>query len=178
MTGGLRSKTQSSIHSSSGPQTKPGPQAGSRSVQEARAARGVARSVIFFHRRSGPASRNRQRIMCQPGADNLPSSSQSIQQFSGRLCASWDWMSSEEFVERAGCHCRGHDRWWKRIAATCSSFCWVMSAACMRNYGVSSAGFENCKQNIKTQQETLDLTSARAKAGLANELMYRVRGAT
>src|SRR5882672_3610497 len=101
MTGGLRSKTRSSIHSSSGPPNKTWTSSWLSNVyrkleqHEASLVR-----VIFFpstERPRPPAIAKES--SCQPGRRNLPSSSQSNTTiFRAALPPHGNWMSSEEFV--------------------------------------------------------------------------------
>ena len=91
-------------------------------VQEARAARGVARSG-YFPSIDGAASatRNRQRVIAPAGPQkSAVIVSCRIQQFSGRPCRLLGiGCLRRNSSERAGCHCR-HEPPPKRIAAMCS----------------------------------------------------------
>jgi outer membrane protein, multidrug efflux system len=111
-------------------------------AQEARAARGVARSG-YFPSIDGAASgtRNRQRVIAPVGPQNSPIIAPvEYNNFQGGLSASWE------------CDPLGRRR---RVYAQLRGF---------------QRRLEIANKNIKTQQDTLDLTSARAKAGLATEL--------
>jgi len=73
---GLRSRPGAQFTREAVRQTKPDLKLALERVQEARAARGVARSVIFFPSTERLGTRNRQRIIVPAGRRNLRSSSQ------------------------------------------------------------------------------------------------------
>src|SRR5467141_3743094 len=140
-------------------------------VQEARAARGVARSG-YFPSIDGAASatRNRQRIVVPAG----PQKSTVIvpveyNNFQGGFAASW------ELDVFGGIHRSAQAATADMAAAEENrrDVLIILLGDVGRVYA-QLRGFQRrleiADKNIKTQQETLDLTSARAKAGLANEL--------
>ena len=140
-------------------------------VQEARAARGVARSG-YFPSIDGAASatRNRQRIIVPAG----PQKSAVIvpveyNNFQGGFAASWEldvFGGIRRSVQAATADMTAAEENRRDVLI-------ILLGDVGRVYA-QLRGFQQrleiANKNIKTQQETLDLTSARAKAGLANEL--------
>src|SRR6266849_6490102 len=140
-------------------------------VQEARAARGVARSG-YFPSIDGAASatRNRQRIILPAG----PQKSAVIvpveyNNFQGGFAASWEldaFGGIRRSVQAATADMAAAEENRRDVLI-------ILLGDVGRVYA-QLRGFQRrleiANKNIKTQQETLDLTSARAKAGLANEL--------
>src|SRR5467141_2446637 len=140
-------------------------------VQEARAARGVARSG-YFPSIDGAASRtrNRQRIIVPAG----PQKSAVIvpieyNTFQGGFAASLEldvFGGIRRSVQAATADMTASEENRRDVLI-------ILLGDVGRVYE-QLLGFQRrleiANQNIKTQQETLDLTSARAKAGLANEL--------
>src|SRR5215468_6805466 len=140
-------------------------------VQEARAARGVARSG-YFPSIDGAASgtRNRQRVIALVGPQNSPVIVPvEFNSFQGGLSASWELDVFEKIRQSA-----------QTAAADTTAakenrrdVLIILLGDVGRVYA-QLRGFQRrleiANKNIKTQQDTLDLTSARAKAGLATEL--------
>ena len=140
-------------------------------VQEARAARGVARSG-YFPSIDGAASatRNRQRIIVPAG----PQKSAVIvpieyNNFQGGFAASWEldvFGGIRRSVQAATADMTAAEENRRDVLI-------ILLGDVGRVYA-QLRGFQRrleiANKNIKTQQETLDLTSTRAKAGLANEL--------
>src|SRR6267142_639322 len=140
-------------------------------VQEARAARGVARSGHFPSiDGAASATRNRQRIIVPAG----PQKSAVIapveyNHFQGGCAASWalDVIGGiRRSVQAATADMTAAEENRRDVLI-------ILLGDVGRVYA-QLRGFQRrleiANKNIKTQQETLDLTSARAKAGLANEL--------
>src|SRR5258708_2598632 len=140
-------------------------------VQEARAARGVARSG-YFPSIAGAASatRNRERIIVPAG----PQKSAVIvpveyNNFQGGLSASWEldvFGGTRRSVQAATADVTAAEENRRDILV-------ILLGDVGRVYAqlrCFQRRLETANKNIKTQQDTLDLTSARAKAGLANEL--------
>src|SRR5713226_4440646 len=140
-------------------------------VQEARAARGVARSGHFPSiDGAASATRNRQRIIVPAG----PQKSAVIvpfeyNNFQGGFAASWGldvFGGIRRSVQAATADMTAAEENRRDVLI-------ILLGDVGRVYA-QLRGFQRrleiANKNIKTQQETLDLTSARAKAGLANEL--------
>src|SRR6266849_5339860 len=140
-------------------------------VQEARAARGVARSG-YFPSIDGAASatRNRQRIIVPAG----PQKSAVIvpveyNNFQGGFAASWEldvFGGIRRSVQAATADMTAAEENRRDVLI-------ILFGDVGRVYA-QLRGFQRrleiANKNIKTQQDTLDLTTARAKAGLATEL--------
>src|SRR5690348_15766091 len=140
-------------------------------VQEARAARGVARSG-YFPSIDGAASatRNRQRIIVPAG----PQKSAIIvpveyNNFQGGFAASWEldvFGGIRRSVQAATADMAAAEENRRDVLI-------ILLGDVGRVYA-QLRGFQRrleiANKNIKTQQDTLDLTGARAKAGLATEL--------
>src|SRR3989441_407020 len=140
-------------------------------VQEARAARGVARSG-YFPSIDGAASatRNRQRIIV-PAGPQRPSliSPFETNSFQGGFAASWEldvFGGIRRSVQAATADMTAAEENRRDVLI-------ILLGDGGRVYA-QIRGFQRrleiANKNIKTQQDTLDLTSARAKAGLATEL--------
>src|SRR5690348_1555181 len=140
-------------------------------VQEARAARGVARSG-YFPSIDGAASatRNRQRIIV-PAAPQKSVVTVPVEynNFQGGFAASWEldvFGGIRRNVQAATAEMTAAEE-------NRSDVLVILLGDVGRVYA-QLRGFQRrieiANKNIKTQQDTLDLTSARAKAGLATEL--------
>src|SRR5215468_5347637 len=140
-------------------------------VQEARAARGVARSG-YFPSIDGAASgtRNRQRVIGPVGPQNSPVIVPvEYNNFQGGLSASWEldvFGGVRRSVQAATADATDAEENRRDVLV-------ILRGDVGRVYA-QLRGFQRrleiADKNIKTQQDTLDLTSARAKAGLATEL--------
>jgi NodT family efflux transporter outer membrane factor (OMF) lipoprotein len=140
-------------------------------VQEARAARGVARSG-YFPSIDGAASgtRNRQRVIGPVGPQNSPVIVPvEFNNFQGGLSASWEldvFGGTRRRVQAATADATAAEENRRDVLV-------ILLGDVGRVYA-QLRGFQRrleiANKNIKTQQDTLDLTSARAKAGLATEL--------
>src|SRR5215469_10500177 len=140
-------------------------------VQEARAARGVARSG-YFPSIDGAASgtRNRQRAIERVGPQNGPVIAPvEFNNFQGGLSASWEldvFGGVRRSVQAATADATAAEENRRDVLV-------ILFGDVGRVYA-QLRGFQRrleiANKNIKTQQDTLDLTSARAKAGLATEL--------
>jgi NodT family efflux transporter outer membrane factor (OMF) lipoprotein len=140
-------------------------------VQEARAARGVARSG-YFPSIDGAASgtRNRQWVIGPVGPPNSPVIVPvEFNNFQGGLSASWEldvFGGTRRRVQAATADATAAEENRRDVLA-------ILLGDVGRVYA-QLRGFQRrleiANKNIKTQQDTLDLTSARAKAGLATEL--------
>jgi outer membrane protein, multidrug efflux system len=140
-------------------------------VQEARAARGVARSG-YFPSIDGAASgtRNRQRVIAPVGPQNSPVIVPvEYNNFQGGLSASWEldvFGGIRRGVQAASADAAAAEENRRDVL--------VILLGDMGRVYAQLRGFQRrleiANKNIKTQQDTLDLTSARAKAGLATEL--------
>src|SRR5713226_7915989 len=140
-------------------------------VQEARAARGVARSG-HFPSIDGVASgtRNRQRVIAPVGPQNSPVIVPvEFNNFQGGLSASWEldvFGGTRRRVQAATADATAAEENRRDVLV-------ILLGDVGRVYA-QLRGFQRrleiANKNIKTQQDTLDLTTARAKAGLATEL--------
>jgi len=141
-------------------------------VQEARAARSIARSGYFPSvDATASSTRNRQRVIAAPSGPRTSPAFVPIEynNFQGALGASWE-------VDVFGGVRRGVR------AATADVLAAEENRRDVRVILLGDVGrvyaqlrgfqrrLEIANKNIKTQQDTLDLTTARAKAGLATEL--------
>src|SRR5215470_9129703 len=139
-------------------------------VKEERAARGVVRSGYFPSvDATASATRNRQRVIAPtaPGATKIVPVE--FNNFEGELSASWE-------LDVFGGIRRGVQAATADVVATEENrrdVLVILLGDVGRTYA-QLRGFQRrleiAKKNIKTQQDTLDLTAARAKAGLATEL--------
>src|SRR5262250_2143779 len=140
-------------------------------VQEARAARGVAQSG-YFPSVDGAASatRNRQRVIAPVGPQNSPVIAPvEFNNFQGGLSASWEldvFGGVRRSVQAATADATAAEENRRDVLV-------ILLGDVGRVYA-QLRGFQRrleiANKNIKTQQDTLDLTSARAKAGLATDL--------
>ncbi|TMH70614.1 MAG: efflux transporter outer membrane subunit, partial [Betaproteobacteria bacterium] len=140
-------------------------------VQEARAARGVARSG-YFPSIDGAASvtRNRQRVIAPVGPQNSAVIAPvEYNNFQGGFAASWEldvFGGIRRSVQAATADVTAAEENRRDVLV-------ILLGDVGRVYA-QLRGFQRrleiANKNIKTQQDTLDLTSARAKAGLATEL--------
>jgi outer membrane protein, multidrug efflux system len=139
-------------------------------VEEARAARGIARSGYFPSMdASASATRNRQKVIAP-----LPPSSVKIvpvefNNFQGGLGASWEldvFGGIRRGVQAASADVAAAEENRRDVRV-------ILFGNVGRVYA-QLRGFQRrleiANKNIKTQQDTLDLTRARTKAGLATEL--------
>jgi len=140
-------------------------------VQEARAARGVARSGYFPSIDSAASgTRNRQRVIGPAGPQNSPIIVPvEFNNFQGGLSASWEldvFGGTRRRVQAAIADATAAEENRRDVLV-------ILLGDVGRVYA-QLRGFQRrleiANKNIKTQQDTLDLTSARAKAGLATEL--------
>jgi multidrug efflux system outer membrane protein len=140
-------------------------------VQEARAARGVARSG-YFPSIDGAASgtRNRQRVIAPIGPQNSPVIAPvEYNNFQGGLSASWELDVFGEIrrsVQAATADMMAAEENRRDVLV-------ILLGDVGRVYA-QLRGFQRrleiANKNISTQQDTLYLTTARARAGLATEL--------
>jgi len=139
-------------------------------VQEARAARGVARSGYFpTIDATASTTRNRQRVIAPGTQGSAKIVPVEINNFQGGLAASWE-------LDVFGGIRRGVQAATADLAAAEENrrdVLVILLGDVGRVYA-QLRGFQRrleiANKNIKTQQDTLDLTTARAKAGLATEL--------
>src|SRR5262245_29164903 len=140
-------------------------------VQEARAGRGVARSG-YFPSIDGAASgtRNRQRVIGPVGPKNSPVIAPvEFNNFQGGLYASWEldvFGGTRRRVQAATADATAAEENRRDVLVILLGDVGRVYAQ-LRDF---QRRLEIANKNIKTQQDTLDLTSARAKAGLATEL--------
>ena len=141
-------------------------------IAEARAARGVAKSELFpTVEATATASRNRQRVVALPAGPKGSGQIVPIEfnNFQGGFDAAWE---VDVFGRiRRGLQAASAD------AAAAAEARWAVLVAVLGELGRSYAelrGFQLrldiANKNILIQQDTLNLTQARAKAGLATEL--------
>ena len=139
-------------------------------VQEARAARGLARSG-YFPSIYGAASgtRNRQLLIAPVGQNSPVVAPVEYNNFQGGLSASWEldvFGGIRRSVQAATADMTAAEENRRDVLV-------ILLGDVGREYA-QLRGFQRrleiANKNIKTQQDTLDLTSARAKAGLATEL--------
>jgi outer membrane protein, multidrug efflux system len=140
-------------------------------VQEARAARGVARSGYFPSiDAAASGTRNRQNVIAPVGPQNSPIIAPvEFNNFQGGLSASWEldvFGGVRRSVQAATADATAAEENRRDVLV-------ILLGDVGRSYA-QLRGFQRrleiANKNIKTQQDTLDLTSARAKAGLATEL--------
>jgi len=135
-------------------------------IAEARAAHGIARSGLFPSADAGvSATRNRQRVIA-PGGDVGQAE---FNNFEGQLDASWELDVFGRI--RSGLKAATADT----VAAEESRRAILVSL--LGELGRSYANLRGlqlrlvvAEKNIRTQQETLEVTQARSKAGLATDL--------
>jgi len=139
-------------------------------VQEARAARGVARSSYFPSvDATVSATRNRQGVIAPTAPGVAKIFPVEFNNFQGGLAASWEldvFGGIRRGVQAATSDAAAADENRRDVLV-------ILLADVGRAYA-QLRGFQKrleiANKNIKTQQDTLDLTTARAKAGLATEL--------
>lgn len=139
-------------------------------VQEARAARGVAHSGYFPSIDSSTsATRNRQRVIAPVTPGSVKPVPVEFNDFQGGLAASWEldvFGGTLRSVQAATADVAAQEENRRDVL--------VILLGDVGNTYAQLRGFQRrleiADKNVKTQQETLDLTTARAKAGLATEL--------
>jgi len=139
-------------------------------VQEARAARGVARSSYFPSvDATVSATRNRQGVIAPTAPGVAKIFPVEFNNFQGGLAASWEldvFGGIRRGVQAATSDAAAADENRRDVLV-------ILLGDVGRAYA-QLRGFQKrleiANKNIKTQQDTLDLTTARAKAGLATEL--------
>jgi NodT family efflux transporter outer membrane factor (OMF) lipoprotein len=141
-------------------------------VQEARAARGIARSGYFPSvDATASSTRNRQRVIAAPSGQRTSPAFVPIEynNFQGALGASWEldvFGGVRRAVRAATADVAAAEENRRDVLV-------ILLGDVGRVYA-QLRGFQRrleiANKNIKTQQDTLDLTTARAKAGLATEL--------
>jgi NodT family efflux transporter outer membrane factor (OMF) lipoprotein len=139
-------------------------------VDEARAARGVVRSGYFPSMdASASATRNRQRVIAPVSQNSVNIVPVEFNNFQGALGASWE-------LDVFGGVRRGVQAASAEVAAAEENLgdVRVILFGDVGRVYAQLRGFQRrleiANKNIKTQQDTLDLTKAREKAGLATEL--------
>jgi outer membrane protein, multidrug efflux system len=139
-------------------------------VEEARAARGIARSAYFPSiDASASATRNRQRVIAPVVPGSVKIVPAEFNNFQGGLGASWEldvFGGIRRGVQAASADVAAAEENGRDVRV-------ILLGDVGRVYA-QLRGFQRrleiANKNIKTQQDTLDLTRARAKAGLATEL--------
>jgi len=139
-------------------------------VQEARAARGIARSGYFPSiDATASTTRNRQRVIAPGTQGSSKIVPVEFNNFQGGLAASWEldvFGGIRRGVQAAGADVVAAEENRRDVLV-------ILLGDVGRVYA-QLRGFQRrleiANKNIKTQQDTLDLTTARAKAGLATEL--------
>jgi NodT family efflux transporter outer membrane factor (OMF) lipoprotein len=139
-------------------------------VDEARAARGVVRSGYFPSMdASASATRNRQRVIAPVSQNSVNIVPVEFNNFQGALGASWEldvFGGVRRGVQAASAEVAAAEENLRDVRV-------ILFGDVGRVYA-QLRGFQRrleiANKNIKTQQDTLDLTKAREKAGLATEL--------
>jgi outer membrane protein, multidrug efflux system len=139
-------------------------------VEEARAARGIARSGFFPSiDSSASATRNRQRVIAPVAPGSVKLVPVEFNNFQGGLGASWEldvFGGIRRGVQAASADVAAAEENRRDVRV-------ILLGDVGRVYA-QLRGFQRrleiANKNIKTQQDTLDLTRARAKAGLATDL--------
>jgi len=139
-------------------------------VKEARAARGFVRSGYFPSAdATATATRNRQALIAPIAPGTVKIVPAEFNNFEGGLAASWEldvFGGIRRGVQAATADATAAEESRRDVLV-------ILLADVGNTYG-QLRGFQKrleiARKNIKTQQDTLDLTSARAKAGLATEL--------
>jgi outer membrane protein, multidrug efflux system len=139
-------------------------------VDEARAARGIVRSGYFPSiDASTSATRNRQKVIVPVAPSSVKIVPVEFNNFQGGLGASWEldvFGGVRRGVQAAGADVAAAEENRRDVRV-------ILFGDVGRAYA-QLRGFQRrheiANKNIKTQQDTLDLTRARAKAGLATEL--------
>jgi outer membrane protein, multidrug efflux system len=140
------------------------------SVREARAARGVAKSGFFPSVDAGASgTRNRQRVIAPVAPGSVKIVPVEFNAFQGDLAASWEldvFGGIRRGVQAASADVTAAEENRRDVLV-------ILLGDVDRSYA-QLRGFQRrleiANKNIKTQQETLDLTTARSKAGLATDL--------
>jgi len=139
-------------------------------VDEARAARGIVRSGYFPSMdASASATRNRQRVIAPVSQNSVNIVPVEFNNFQGALGASWEldvFGGIRRGVQAASAEVAAAEENLRDVRV-------ILFGDVGRVYA-QLRGFQRrleiANKNIKTQQDTLDLTQAREKAGLATEL--------
>ena len=139
-------------------------------VDEARAARGIVRSGYFPSMdASASATRNRQRVIAPVSQNSANIVPVEFNNFQGALGASWEldvFGGIRRGVQAASAEVAAAEENLRDVRV-------ILFGDVGRVYA-QLRGFQRrleiANKNIKTQQDTLDLTQAREKAGLATEL--------
>ena len=139
-------------------------------VKEARAARGIARSGYFPSiDASASATRNRQRVIAPVAPGTVKIVPVEFNNFEAGSSASWEldvFGGIRRGVQAASADAAAAEENRRDVLV-------ILLGDVGRVYA-QLRGFQRrleiANKNIKTQQDTLDLTTARAKAGLATEL--------
>jgi multidrug efflux system outer membrane protein len=139
-------------------------------VDEARAARGIVRSGYFPSMdASASATRNRQRVIAPVSQNSVNIVPVEFNNFQGALGASWEldvFGGIRRGVQAASAEVAAAEENLRDVRV-------ILFGDVGRVYA-QLRGFQRrleiANKNIKTQQDTFDLTRTRAKAGLATEL--------
>lgn len=139
-------------------------------VQEARAVRGISKSGFFPSVDAGVSgTRNRQRVIAAGAPGSVKIVPVEFNNFQGDLAASWEldvFGGIRRGVQAAGADVAAAEENRRDVLV-------ILQGDVGRSYA-QLRGFQRrleiANKNIKTQQETLDLTTARSKAGLSTEL--------
>ena len=139
-------------------------------VREARAARGISKSGFFPSVDAGVSgSRNRQRVIAAGAPGSVKIVPVEFNNFQGDLAASWEldvFGGIRRGVQAASADVAAAEENRRDVLV-------ILQGDVGRVYA-KLRGFQRrleiANKNIKTQQDTLDLTRARAKAGLATDL--------
>jgi multidrug efflux system outer membrane protein len=139
-------------------------------VDEARAARGIVRSGYFPSMdASASATRNRQRVIAPVSQNSVNIVPVEFNNFQGALGASWEldvFGGIRRGVQAASAEVAAAEENLRDVRV-------ILFGDVGRVYA-QLRGFQRrleiANKNIKTQQDTLDLTQAREKAGLTTEL--------
>jgi len=139
-------------------------------VDEARAARGIVRSGYFPSMdASASATRNRQRVIAPASQNSVNIVPVEFNNFQGALGASWEldvFGGIRRGVQAASAEVAAAEENLRDVRV-------ILFGDVGRVYA-QLRGFQRrleiANKNIKTQQDTFDLTRTRAKAGLATEL--------
>ena len=139
-------------------------------VKEERAARGAVRSGYFPSvDATASATRNRQRVIAPTAPEATKIVPVEFNNFEGELSASWEldvFGGIRRSVQAANADAVAAEENRRDVLV-------ILLGAVSRTYA-QLRGFQRwleiANKNLKTQQDTLDLTKARANAGLATEL--------
>ena len=139
-------------------------------VQEARASRGLARSGYFPSiDASTSATRNRQTVILPVASGSVKTAHVEFNDFQGGLAVSWEldvFGGTRRGVQAATADLASQEQNRRDVLVILQG---DVGTTYVQLRGLQRR-LEIANKNIKTQQETLDLTAARAKAGLATEL--------